>query len=247
MTRVALVLTLTAAVLGMSVTSHAGDKSALTDAQKAAVKELVREYILENPEIINQAIDVLDARATKGKEDQRKAVISARKQELFNPAEGTIIGNPKGDVTIVEFFDYNCGYCKSMHQTLKDFLKQDTKVRVVLKEYPILGPGSLTASKAALAARKQGKYAPFHVALLDHKGGLTEASVMDIAGKVGLDVAKLKSDMDDKTLTDILLKNHDLAAQLGIDGTPSLIIGDTFVPGAIAKDKLVELVATARK
>jgi len=247
MQRFAFVLTLMAALLGFGAAGQAGEKNPLTDAQKAAVKELVREYILEHPEIINEAIEVLDARAAKGKDDQRKAVISSRRQELYNPAEGTIIGNPKGDVTVVEFFDYNCGYCKSMHQTLKDFLKQDTKVRVVLKEYPILGPASLTASKAALASRKQGKYAPFHVALLDHKGALTDASVMEIAGKVGLDVAQLQNDMKDNALTDILVKNHNLAAELGIDGTPSLIIGDAFIPGAIAKEKLVELVATARK
>jgi protein-disulfide isomerase len=234
--------------LGLLVApAAAADKSAFNDVQKEELNKLIRAYILTHPEIISEAIDALDAKTEKTKVDKRNAVISTRRQELFNPAEGTIIGNPKGDVTVVEFFDYNCGYCKAMFQAMKDLLKEDPRMRVVLKEYPILGPSSMTASRAALAARKQGKYQDMHLALLAHKGSLTDGSIMEIAAKTGLDVRKLENDMKDPAITDVIVKNHNLADELGIDGTPSLIIGDAFVPGAISKEKLVEHIAKARK
>ena len=229
------------------VPAVAADKSAFSDAQKNELNSLIRAYILANPEIISEAIDVLDAKVANSKVEKRNSVISSRRQELFSPTEGTIIGNPKGDVTVVEFFDYNCGYCKAMFQAVKDLLKEDPKMRVVMKEYPILGPSSMTASRAALAARKQGKYQDLHLALLDHKGSLTDGSIMDIAAKTGLDIRKLENDMKDPAITDIIVKNHNLADELGIDGTPSLIIGDAFVPGAISKEKLIEHISTARK
>lgn len=235
------------ALTALSGGALAGDTSSFTPAQKAEMKQLIREYILANPEIINEAIDALDAKMAKGKAEKRSETIAKRRQELFSPAEGTVIGNPKGDVTVVEFFDYNCGYCKSMFQAVAELLREDRNMRLVLKEYPILGPSSMTASRAALAARKQGKYSELHLALLAHKGQLSDGTIMDIAGKVGLDVKKLENDMKDPAITDVIVKNHNLADELGIDGTPSLIIGDAFVPGAISKEKLVEHISKARK
>ena len=225
----------------------AAEKSAFTEAQKDELRKFVREYLIENPEVISDAINALDAKAEKTKVDKRNTIISNRKQELFNPTEGTIIGNPKGDVTVVEFFDYNCGYCKAMFAAMIDLLKEDPKMRLVLKEYPILGPASVTATKAALAARKQGKYSDLHLALLGHKGSLTDANIMEIAEKTGLDMRKLQNDMKDPTITDVIVKNHNLADELSIDGTPSLLIADVFVPGAVSKEKLVEYIAKARK
>ncbi len=235
------------ALTAFSSGAMAAEKSGLSEADKAEIKQLVRDYILANPEIINEAIDALDNKMAKGKAEKRNETIAKRRQELFSPSEGTIIGNPKGDVTVVEFFDYNCGYCKSMFQGVAELLREDTKMRLVLKEYPILGPSSMTASRAALAARKQGKYADLHLALLNHKGQLSDPTIMDIASKAGLDMKKLENDMKDPAITEIIVKNHNLADDLGIDGTPSLIIGDAFVPGAISKDKLVEHISKARK
>jgi protein-disulfide isomerase len=150
-------------------------------------------------------------------------------------------------VTFVEFFDYNCGYCKSMFPSMMDTIKQDGKIRVIMKEFPILGPPSLTASRVALAARKQGKYSETHLALLGHKGALSDESVMQIAKDVGLDLKKLQDDMKSPEITVILGKNHDLADALGIDGTPALVIGDTLVDGAVGQGRLGELIAAARK
>ena len=240
-------LTLLAAMFFAAGPAFAADKSSLSDAQKAEIKSMVRAYLIENPEVISEALTALETKGEKTKLDKRNAAIASNKAALFTPAEGTVIGNPKGDVTVVEFFDYNCGYCKQMFAAVVDLLKEDPKMRLVLKEYPILGPSSVTASKAALAARKQGKYSDVHLALLAHKGSLSDAVVMEIAEKTGVDMKKLKADMDDPAITDILVKNHNLADALSIDGTPSLIIGDAFVPGAIPKAQLVELIAKARK
>jgi protein-disulfide isomerase len=227
--------------------SAAEDKSAFTGTQKEEIKKLVREYILENPGIITEAVDALQAQEEKAKADKQAAVAKARRQELYNPSEGTVIGNPKGDVTVVEFFDYNCGYCKSLYTTIAATLKDDPKIRLVLKEFPILGPSSLTAARAALAARKQNKYKELHIALLSHKGPLKDETIMDVAKEVGLDVKKLQEDMKDQAISDILSKNHSLASDLSIDGTPALFVGNTFVAGAIDKDRLRDMIADARK
>jgi protein-disulfide isomerase len=241
------------ALLGISFTglasappARAAD-STLSAAQKEEVKKLVREYILENPSIISEAITALETNSEKAKVEKRAQAMVSRRQEILNPSEGTIIGNTKGDVTVVEFFDYNCGYCKQMFQSIAEVLKEDPKVRLVLKEYPILGPSSVTAAKAALAARKQGKYAEFHVALLGYKGALSDSVIMVIAQNVGLDPKKLQEDMKDPAITDILLKNHSLADDLGVDGTPQVIVEGEFLPGAVPKAQLIEAIAKARK
>ena len=240
-------LTLTLAGQLNASPARAADASAFSAAQKDELKKLMREYLLEHPEVISEAITELDTRAEKTKADKRANVLVSRRQEILNPTEGTIIGNPKGDVTVVEFFDYNCGYCKSMFQAMVEILKEDTKMRLVLKEYPILGPSSVTASRAALASRKQGKYSDFHLALLGYKGSLTDSVVMVIAQNVGLDTRKLQEDMKDPAITEILVKNHNLADELGVEGTPQVIVGDAFLPGAVPKEELVAAISKARK
>ena len=225
----------------------AADQSALSPAQKEEIKKLIRSYILENPEILPEAIEILQAKQEKAKGAKRADVLASRKEELFNPPEGTVIANPNGDVTLVEFFDYNCGYCKHFFPTLMEVAKADPKLRVVMKEYPILGPSSAVASQAALAAMKQGKYTAFHFALLGYKGQLSNDAIMKVALETGLDLPKLREDMRAPEITAILKKNHELAQAFGIDGTPAMFIGDEFVPGAIEKEDLLKMIADARK
>jgi protein-disulfide isomerase len=225
----------------------AQDKSAFTPAQREQLKGLIRDYLLEHPEVIAEAVGKLQEKEEARKDAERAAVIATRKDELFNPKEQTFLGNLQGDVTIVEFFDYNCGYCKSMFADLMQVVKSDGRIRVVMKELPILGPSSVTASKAALAARNQRKYAEFHQALISYKGALNEAAVTTVAKGVGLNVEKLQADMKDPELDKIIDRNRTLAQDLGVTGTPALVIGDTFVGGAIGKDRIAELVAAARK
>tara|TARA_R110000868_G_scaffold91449_6_gene253593 strand:+ start:1376 stop:2143 length:768 start_codon:yes stop_codon:yes gene_type:complete len=238
---------LCAAATFLAAPSCAQDESAFSGEQREELKGLVREYILENPEIISEAIVALQAKDEQTRADQQAQALSTHKDALFNPVEGTIIGNPKGDVTVVEFFDYNCGYCKSMVPAITEILDQDDNLRMVMKEFPILGPGSLVAAQAALAAREQGKYAEMHMALISHKGALNRESVESVAKSIGLDVVKLVEDMKNPNINDILSSNMALAQDLGIEGTPALIVGDTLVPGAIGKDRLLNLIADARK
>jgi protein-disulfide isomerase len=221
-------------------------KSTFTTAQREEMKRLIHDYILANPDVVKEAIIALQAKEDVARDQQQKSAIVSRQQELIDPAEGTVIGNPKGNVTITEFFDYNCGYCKAMFPSLMEFVKEDGKVRVVMKEFPILAPSSKTAAEAALASVKQGKYTQLHTALMSYKGKLTDKVIMETAKAVGLDMDKLQADMKSPQVAKTLERNLDLATVLQINGTPAIIIGKTFVPGAIDKAKFKELVAAAR-
>jgi protein-disulfide isomerase len=240
-----LAVTLALCIAGVPAASFAAD--AFSAAQKDEVRKLVREYLAEHPEAVMEAINALQAKDEKAKTDKQVTTIKERKKDLFEQTDGTVLGNPKGNVTLVEFFDYNCGYCKAMFPALMDTVKADGNVKLVVKEFPILGQPSVTASKAALAARKQNKYSEMHLALMNHKGALTDDGVIQIAKDAGLDVARLQKDMADPAIAAVLNKNHDLAQDLDIQGTPALIIGETLVPGAIDKARMAELIKTARK
>jgi protein-disulfide isomerase len=210
------------------------------------MKKLVHDYIVQNPEVITEAVNALQAKEDKDKAAKQEKVVAERSKDLKDSAEGTVIGNPKGDVTLVEFFDYNCGYCKALFPSLLDTVKSDGKIRVVLKEFPILGPSSLTASKAALASVKQGKYSDFHIALMSHKGSLSDDTIMQIAKDTGLNVDRLQADMKADEVEKVIDKNRKLAEDLDVNGTPALVIAGTLVPGAISKDELKGLITKAR-
>jgi protein-disulfide isomerase len=156
-------------------------------------------------------------------------------------------GNPKGDVTIVEFFDYRCPYCKEIEPVLDALLLEDRKLRIVYKEFPILGPPSVFASRTALAAKKQGKYAAFHRAMMAAKGNISDETVLKVAASVGLDTEKIKADMGAPEIDRVLKANYELAEALQIQGTPGIIIGDTLIPGAVDIATLRKDIAAARK
>jgi protein-disulfide isomerase len=235
------------AIVSLSSVTVAQDKSSFSPAQRDELKVLVRDYLVKNPEVIAEAIEALQAKMEQEKATQQEATIVMNKDKLLSPKEQTILGNHQGDITIVEFFDYNCGYCKSMFTDLIQVVKSDGKIKLVLKELPILGPNSVTATKAALAARNQRKYPEFHQALISYKGRIDDAAITAVAKGVGLNVDKLLEDMKDPEFDKIIDENRQLAEELNITGTPALIVGKTFVPGAIGKDKLQNLVAEARK
>lgn len=220
---------------------------AMDDAQRRAIESVVREYLIKNPEVIVEAIQSLQAREREESDQQARQALAANRQKLFENPDSPFIGNPKGDVTVVEFFDYQCGYCKAVHNDVQRLVKDDGKLRFVFKEFPILGPASLTASKAALAARGQGKYLEMHDALMTHRGQLDDDTVYRLARAAGLDVDRLKKDMESPDVLKVIATNQALAEQLGIRGTPGFIFGDTIVPGAIKLDEMKKLVATMRK
>lgn len=220
----------------------------LSDEQTRAVEKLVREYILKNPEMIVESLRGYEEKQRQAADEEAQKAIAAHRDAILNDPTSPIAGNPNGNVTVVQFFDYRCGYCKKVVPSLRELLKTDKDVRLVLKEFPILGPDSVTASRAALATWNiaPDKYFPFHLALMESRGEMNEARVLETAKKVGIDVDKLQAAMADPAIKTAIDRNMDLARTLHVNGTPAFIIGNQLVPGAIDLDTLREMVATAR-
>jgi len=210
-------------------------------------EQRVREYLLKNPEVIMEALQILQQRQRAAEAENLKRTIAERREEILNDPVAPVGGNPSGDVTVVEFFDYNCPYCRRVAPTVTELEEADPDLRLVYKEFPILGPGSQFAARAALASRRQGKYVPFHNALMQATEQVTEETVMAIARDVGLDTEQLTADMQDPAIQDAIARNLQLANELRITGTPSFIIGEEVVPGAVDLRTLQSLIARARR
>ena len=219
---------------------------ALTPAQEQAIRKLVRDYLIKNPEIIVEAMQKLREKRLQAERDRIGKMLVAYRKQIFENPQSPIAGNPKGDVTIVEFFDYQCGYCKAVMDRLLKTVKGDGKIRLVFKEFPILGPNSVFAARAALASRNQGKYFEFHELLMGFKGKLSQEAVFVLAKSIGLDTKRLAKDMNDPKIREVIARNFQLAQILKINGTPAFIIGDRLVPGAISKQQLDAYIASAR-
>jgi protein-disulfide isomerase len=218
-----------------------------TPQQRKAIEEIIHDYLTNNPDLM---LDVLQAAQDKLKGESREKAAAAlveHRRELFEDPDAPVGGNPKGDVSLVEFFDYRCPYCKQVVPAIDALLAKDKQLRFVYKEFPVLGPDSVTAARAALAARKQGKYDAMHRALMSLKGQMDEAAVFKAAGSVGLDVERLKRDMAAPEIDRMLKANSSLAEALEIRGTPAFVVGDEIVPGAIGLDTMRQLVDAARR
>ncbi|MDF1791411.1 MAG: DsbA family protein [Thalassobaculaceae bacterium] len=232
-----------AACLGGPARAH---DEALSPERKAEIEALVRDYILQHPEIILESVAIMQAREEAEKNNAVKQALVDNREALERDPADPVLGNPDGDVTIVEFFDYQCGYCKSMMQPLLDLVKSDGKIRLILKEFPILGPASETASLASLAAARQGRYTEFHTALLRLRGRLSTEAIWQVAVETGLNLDTLKADMQDPALQAHVRKSFALAKALEIQGTPAFTIGEHVIPGAVSKEQLAELIAQVR-
>ncbi|OHC75339.1 MAG: hypothetical protein A3G18_03930 [Rhodospirillales bacterium RIFCSPLOWO2_12_FULL_58_28] len=237
--------------LFLAVMAHpaSADDGALTPGQKQAVKDVVREYLRDNPEVLVDAIRALQTKQEAKDSERAKANLSSIRGELENDPSSPVAGNPKGDITIVEFFDYRCGFCKKALPTVLELLKADGNIRYVLREYPILGEESRIAAQAALAAWgiDKEKYMSFHAALMSSKGSLGESRIFTIAAESGVDVAKLRVAMKDASIEKMLKRNYELAETLGISGTPAFIIGNNVSPGFMSLEAMQKAVAEARK
>jgi protein-disulfide isomerase len=214
---------------------------------KAAIEKIVRDYLMANPEILIEMMAELKKRQEMTATESARKAIGQHAKDIFDDPDSPVGGNPKGTVTIVEFFDYHCGYCKQVQGPMQTLLKEDGNIRVVYKELPILRDESRTAALAALASVKQGKYEAFHNALMGTKAVLDKSRIMAIAKTVGLDTAKLEKDMEAPELAAALEKNMELARLLDVSGTPAFVIGNDIIPGAISLDELRKVVAKARK
>ena len=219
------------------------------DAQKAEIGEVVKDYLLKHPELIIEIQSALESKMEKEQAEKLKAFMSENAKDIYRSPGASVAGNPDGDITVVEFFDYNCGYCKRGMADIQKLVEKDKRVRVVFKELPILSKGSEETAKAALAAKRQGKYWEFHQAMLSNKGQANEASSLKAAEALGLDVEKLKADMKGAEVSDELEKMKALAKKMGISGTPHFLVGDRSIPGAPEDlhSQLESLVADFRK
>jgi protein-disulfide isomerase len=221
-------------------------QAALT-GDKAALGKTIREYLIANPEVLVEAMQELERKQDSQRDSTAQKAIQENRTALVSDPDSPIAGNPSGDVTIVEFSDYQCPYCKRVHSSVQSVLKGDGKVKLVFKDLPILGEPSRIAALAALAARNQGKHLALHDALLEFGGKLDRAKIIEIAGSVGLDVTRLQKDMEDPKLPQIIERNMALASALGVRGTPAFVVGNQFVPGAVDSETLKRLIAEARK
>lgn len=223
-----------------------GPVSSAPAAETDAFGERVRAYLLEHPEVIMEAVQIYQDRQQAAQAETAKSTITARSDTLFHDPASPVGGNPDGDVTLVEFFDYNCPYCRVAAPVMTELTKADPNLRVVYKEFPILGPVSEIAARAALAAERQGRYQAFHDGLMQQEGNLTEDRVFEVAAQVGLDLPKLTRDMADAATDRALQETHALALSLGINGTPGFVIGDQIIPGAVERKTLEDLIAQQR-
>jgi protein-disulfide isomerase len=232
-------------LLGLEAVGHPAH--ALSERDRGQVEQIVRDYLKNNPRVLQEMIDRLQAL------NEREAAIEAEKNIIANRAQVTggdkamVAGNPNGDVTVVEFFDYRCSFCRLAQPNIVRLIKEDPNVRVVFKEYPVLGPESITASRAAIASARQGKYVDYHMALMGLQEPLTDAVVYRVAGEVGLDVARLKQDMKDEAIDQIISDNHALADKLGIEGTPNFVVGTQLLQGLVPYERMTDAIEKARK
>jgi len=211
------------------------------------VDKAIEQYIRSHPEVIEQSLQALEAKREAEEKARQKIAIVNRQNDLLNDPSSPVSGNPKRDVTLVEFFDYRCGFCKRAANAVTQLQKDDPRVRVVYKDFPILGEASELAGKAALAARVQGKHQAFHKALLASKREITKDGILTLAGEVGLDAKRLEADMANSEWQTVIDRNRALAKELGITGTPGFIVGTELAPGALDLKALKELIARAQR
>ena len=219
---------------------------AFDPAEEEAIRELVRDYLLDNPEVIMEAVQIYRQRQQAEEEERARQNLVSQREELEQDPDAPVIGNPDGDVVIVEFFDYRCPYCTRVAEDLRQAVAEDGNIRLVMKEFPILGPDSVVAARMALAAVKQDKYEELHFALMTAGGQLDETLAFSIASHIGLDMEQLRRDMEAPEINEMLERNFALAQALQINGTPAFVIGEEIVRGAIDRQGLQRIVGQTR-
>jgi protein-disulfide isomerase len=236
----------TAALLLLPASSRA---QSFSDTQRGEIEKIIKEFLIAHPEVLEEASTELEKRKQEAAAEKAKTEIASHAQTLFYSPRQVTIGDVKGKVTLVEFFDYNCGYCKRALTDLTTIMKDDPKLRVVLKEFPVLGPGSVEAAKVAVAVRMQDsgkKYFDFHLRLLGGRGQADLARALQAAKEAGFDMARIQKDMNSDEVKASIEENMKLAEALNLNGTPSYIIGSEVVVGAVGLDALKQKVNMAR-
>ena len=228
----------------------AASAQSFSDTQRGDIETIVRNYLIAHPEVLEEAMAELSKRQTAAETAKHEASVAENANTIFNSPRGVTLGNKDGDVAFVEFFDYNCGYCKRAMADMLDLMKTDPKLKVVLKEFPVLSEGSVEAAKVAVAVRMQDpsgkKYLDFHQKLLGGRGPADKARALAVAKDVGLDMAKLDKDMASPEVKSTIEENFKLAEAMGMNGTPSYVIGKQVVVGAVGLENLKEKIGVAR-
>jgi protein-disulfide isomerase len=220
----------------------AASMAPFSNDQRQAIESIIKDYIVQHPEVVQEAMDALDKRQKEAEADKARVTIRDNKTAIFNSPHQVVLGNPQGKITMVEFFDYNCGYCKHALPDMVELLKTNPDLRFVLKEFPVLGPGSVEAAHVAVAARMQDptgkKYLDFHQKLLGGRGQADKARALAVAKDVGFDMARIEKDMDSDEVKATINEDMKLADALGVNGTPSYVVNDEVVVGAVGIDEL---------
>jgi protein-disulfide isomerase len=239
-----------AALLAALAVPHSARAQAFTPAQRGSIEQIVHDYLVGHPEVLQEAMDELQRRQAAAETEKHRVAIKEHGEALFNSPSQVTLGNPKGNVTFVEFFDYNCGYCKHALTDMLTLIKDDANLKVVLKEFPVLGPGSVEAAKVAVGVRMQDadgkKYLQFHTKLLGGRNPADGARALAVAKDSGVDMDRLAKDMKSPEIDKTLQQDFKLAELLGLNGTPSYVIGDDVVIGAVGLDALRAKVNNAR-
>jgi protein-disulfide isomerase len=221
-----------------------------SDSQRSDIETIIRNYLVAHPEVLEESMAELNKRQAAAEAEKHEASVASNADTIFNSPRGVVLGNKDGDVTFVEFFDYNCGYCKRAMADMLELLKTDPKLKVVLKEFPVLSEGSVEAAKVAVAVRMQDptgkKYLDFHQKLLGGRGAADKARAMAAAKDAGLDTARIEKDLTSPEVKATIEENMRLAEAMGMNGTPSYVIGKQVVVGAIGLDGLKEKIGLAR-
>lgn len=236
----ALCITLISAFLFSIFGNAQQSDNGFNTSQKEQINSLIREYILENPEIIPEAVEVLRAR-------QNANALMQSQDLLYNDGYSFVAGNENGDITLVEFYDYNCGYCKQVPEVIARLIEADDNLKVIFKELPILAESSEFASIAAMASMKQGKFLDFHNALMKNNRALTEDLILKIARDIGVDEDTLLKDMTDPEIESNIMKTKYLVQNIGVSGTPGFVIGDQIIPGFVPYERLKEIITEQRE
>lgn len=229
-----------------TVPQYAQSSTLFTAAEAEEIGKLSRAYLIENPETIRDAIQILQAKEEAEKATHQSAAVTQYKEQILIDPQSPIAGNPQGDVILVEFFDYKCPYCKQVSPALEALIKEDPNLKIIFKELPILGEPSALAARAALAAAKQGKYFSYHQALMAYRRQLDLDSVISLANSVDLNTEQLLIDMKSADVEQQLTSNRKLALALGITSTPTFIVGDKVIPGALSIENLKDLIKDTR-
>ena len=233
-------------LFGVPLLSQDKGKEQFSESEIEIIKKLALDALLENPEVLRDASRILQAREEQIRNDNVSNLVREYSSELTDTKDTVIIGNPSGDVTIVEFFDYNCPYCKTAAKDLQTLIKVDGNIKFIPREWPILNNNSVIAAKAALASVAQGKYKEFHWGLMK-EGSLTESKIFDIAKNLGINISALKENMESEFVVNHIAKTTALARRIGFSGTPLFIIEGKVLPGYVPLEELEKLISDIKQ